>query len=1282
MKNKDELLNNLIKKIKTSSNIEEDLLDIAKKISVLYNVERVIFSEFPNKYACLDWNIKVDFLNSIKMKSIKSIEIHQETKEYLSESLINKNKIIVSDYIRESNFPEQMKQNYEELGIKSIVSVAIKQDNNVWGTMSLASAYRRHWINEEIIDLQKIATELYTEIQKIKLELKYKASLKREEAIRLITDAIGESLDTTVILNKICNVVLNLFNVDRVAIAQFASLNDYLKWTWVTEAKADDQIIDHSKVEVPYEVVEYLGENAHKEPSKIIIADMEDEAVPKFYREFHKKLGTQSILNVPIKKQNNIWGLMALFQNDYKRHWTEKDIAVMNNISDQVYNLIRQSELYSSTLQYAERENLLRILIESLRSTLDINELKSKIVSVICKAIDADRCAIMQYDNKNHVFMDVDIYSQYLSSDDIDSHIGFNLEQDEFTIFKEYFLNQNKELLVPNIDSPPINIDLKIINILKKLKIKSSYTTAITHRDEFLGILYINYMKKERIFSEDEIDFFRTLASQAAISLFQSNLFKIQKESTERESFLRQIILSSISTLDYENTINTIVNMTGDFFKANRCFFIEYNQKSKKLTFPIKSYQEYTSSDNIKKITGRIFTNEETDVYKKFIIELKQVVNTQDTAKANLTDTTKRMIIDEYGIKSYLVAPIFYQDIPIGILTLNYTDTYRKFSEDEVNLFVSVANQSAIVLYQAMLFQEVRDSKNTESLLKNITNEILISTTLKEAIYNLTKEIGKLFDVDRVVFRLFDVATKSFTAIKGEFLKNENIPSASDTNFYPSLVNDYLNYTLFIEHKNFIIENIESSNHPDIVIDTFKKLNIKSTIAFPIIYKNSPLGVIFLTNTESFNTLNDEEVEILPYIAQQVALAIHMYDLNYKLTTALNNEASLREIIINIRSAKNHKELFNYLLYKLINIFNAQRALHLHYDENYNLNLVIESVEDENFELLNKNIILSNDDLMSLSKYEIDNVVAIDNIQEIDNNELIYKFKKMNILSFVIYPIKKKLSADTTTNSIAPTMICSSVARIWTSSEISSFRLILDTAFIIYLELKQRNETEEVKQTFLATLTHDLRSPILSEQKALEVIIGKKLGTKLEEFTEYLNDIYKTNEELLRIVNNILAVYHYESGKIELTITSENISSIIKDSVKSMMHLAKDENTEIIMQIEPDLLNVLIDKNEIHRVIINLISNAIKHNKKGTNITVSAKNIDNAVQVSIKDNGGGIPSEEKNNIFQRYPTTKRKIGTGLGLYLSKQIIDAHKSKIWFESEQGKGTTFYFTIPIK
>jgi signal transduction histidine kinase len=368
------------------------------------------------------------------------------------------------------------------------------------------------------------------------------------------------------------------------------------------------------------------------------------------------------------------------------------------------------------------------------------------------------------------------------------------------------------------------------------------------------------------------------------------------------------------------------------------------------------------------------------------------------------------------------------------------------------------------------------------------------------------------------------------------------------------------------------------------------------------------------------------------------------------------------------------------LLENLVNVFDVNRALHLHYDIDKSIKIVNEKVKNGNESLIGKSL-LDRNSFQQLTSKLIDQIIVVDDVETGISNQTFKDFLKGNqIKAFLLYSVENILPEKIEVP-FGLTMICSSIPRMWTSEDIDSFKLIIETATLVYFEVKQRYETEQVKQTFLATLTHDLRSPINAEQKTLEAILSKRFGTSLENFSDFLQDIYKTNEELLRIVNNILSVYHYESGKYELKLESASIGDIINDSVNTMKLLAEDQESEIITNIQEDLPLVMVDKSEITRVINNLIGNAIKHNKKGTNINIESKRIDNEVQVSVSDNGKGIPEGERSKIFRRFPTEKRKIGTGLGLYLSKQIIDAHHGKIWFESEVGKGTTFYFTLPI-
>ena|GEM_PF-3410863 len=776
-----------------------------------------------------------------------------------------------------------------------------------------------------------------------------------------------------------------------------------------------------------------------------------------------------------------------------------------------------------------------------------------------------------------------------------------------------------------------------------------------------------DFSTRSQIKTKDEMNELIT-----ALNTMTGNLDNLAK----REQLTRQILVSSIATLDIKEVLNTIVSQTGLFFNADRCFYMAYSHETKEF-LPIEKYEVYLSSPDIKDITGVKYEIEKINKLKKLMFDQKQIVVIDNIFEDGIDEYIIKLM-KEFDVKTTVKVPIFYREISLGTLSLHYVKENKSISAEDINLLSSIANQSAIVIYQAQLYNQIVKTGNREKLLRSIILELLESKNLETAVESFSAEIGKLFNADRATLRFYDATQKVFTNIVGEYRKTEFIPltTANDADLQ-YLLNIYTEQ-IFKTKEMFIIDNIEDKKYPDEFRTIIKKLEIKSAIIAPVFYKNEPLGIIIISNTESYKTWKRDDIDLLTPIIQQFAIGIHLFSLNERLKKALDNEKILNEIVGEVRKYEDHDTIYNLLLSRIVNIFNVKRALHLHSDDINNLYVNNEVVLESHAQSLLDQTILSAEYTEELSNASFSVKVINDVNLEINNPDLKNYLLSNDIQSFMLY-LSPALFQEY--GELGLTMVCSSMPRMWLPDEIDLFRLIIDSSSLVYLESRRRQEIEDIRKTFIATLTHDLRSPLFAEQKALEFMLSRKPDEQLKDYFEYLEDIYRTNEELLRIVGNILAIYHYESGKFELNSEPVKIENIIYDAIDTLVHFAKYEGSEINVEIEQNLPMVNADKNEIARVIKNLVSNAIKHNQKGTDINIKARRIDNEVEIAVNDNGKGISESERPNIFQRYPTGKRRIGTGLGLYLSKQIIDIHKGRIWFESEVEKGTTFYFTLNI-
>ena len=229
-----------------------------------------------------------------------------------------------------------------------------------------------------------------------------------------------------------------------------------------------------------------------------------------------------------------------------------------------------------------------------------------------------------------------------------------------------------------------------------------------------------------------------------------------------------------------------------------------------------------------------------------------------------------------------------------------------------------------------------------------------------------------------------------------------------------------------------------------------------------------------------------------------------------------------------------------------------------------------------------------------------------------------------------------------------------------------------------------QKDMDRLRDDFIATLTHDLRTPLLATIQTLSFFIDGALGELDERQKFFLATMKKSNEDILGLVNALLEVYKYESGTLNLCKTKFLLNDFLQQCKSEIDNLATKKEVNLVMDLAAtDKLAIFADKNEIKRVVFNLLGNAINHNIQGTTVQVSASIQKNDIVVSVKDDGAGIPKSDIPKMFKRFSqgtSEKRSVGTGLGLYLSRQIVEAHGGKIWLETDKGKGTEFLFLLP--
>jgi len=244
--------------------------------------------------------------------------------------------------------------------------------------------------------------------------------------------------------------------------------------------------------------------------------------------------------------------------------------------------------------------------------------------------------------------------------------------------------------------------------------------------------------------------------------------------------------------------------------------------------------------------------------------------------------------------------------------------------------------------------------------------------------------------------------------------------------------------------------------------------------------------------------------------------------------------------------------------------------------------------------------------------------------------------------------------------------------------------------------IDERDQIARQREDFVSRLTHDLRTPLIAADRMLSLMQQGALGELSPTMNEALDTMARSNKNLLAMANTLLEVYRYEAGRKNLNFSPVDLQALLQEIVKELTPLAAQKNLSLKLNEDenakgdPGARNVVeCDRLELHRVFTNLVGNAIKFTDSGSvNVRLNdTKGAGNPgipqVIVEVEDTGPGISPEEKAILFERFRQGKHKhSGSGLGLHLSRRIVEAHHGTIEVKSEVGKGSLFIVRIPVK
>lgn len=559
-----------------------------------------------------------------------------------------------------------------------------------------------------------------------------KCECKNENLYRTVVEATRSSLDLNKTIKTIIDVLGKALTADRCFIMEYDKENNNFKKNqeeYLSSLNIRSYIGVDLNEHIPHFVSEFkkgkhLIYNTLKTEFDNEEVDLEDGSFEK-EKIAIKEYKVYSALVFPLYHVDEFLGDLVIHYVDKKHKAGEEEINLVSTVANQIAIALYQARLFKQTKEQLKRESLLRTIIEEIRSTLDINRIKKTIVHEIGKLLNAYRCFIIILDKDTNKFKTIDEHSVYLDNSDVKNMVGFNPEAKERDFFINNFKNLRKTV---SLDTETFIRENNLGNsgvekYFKKYNVKADIAIPVVYMNQLYGILIVHYDKKILQIKKEDIELIETISKQAAIALYQNELYVKQKHTAEGELLLRRVIDKFRETLDINEIKQTIVNEVGRTLGANICFIMNYNHLED--YFFVDKYSEYRSS-NLEKDFIDFDLRDPILTWFMSAFKSNKEIDYENIdaflAENGLQNSPLSEFLKSYNLKSAYNLPIFYANGLLGYLVVKYTHNYKKLNEHDLDFLRDIAIQAGNALRQAKLHEITKVTAEREAQAKiNIT---------------------------------------------------------------------------------------------------------------------------------------------------------------------------------------------------------------------------------------------------------------------------------------------------------------------------------------------------------------------------------------------------------------------------------------------------------------------------------------------------------------------------------------------------------------------------------
>lgn len=866
-----------------------------------------------------------------------------------------------------------------------------------------------------------------------------------------------------------------------------------------------------------------------------------------------------------------------------------------------------------------------------------------------------------------HIFLYDPLGEQFVALPDESGRLTTEIRFSTNSGLARYFQREQLPLYIEldNIPSPLLSDRSRLILL------NASLFVALKIRESLLGWIALGARQSQEPYLPRHLVFLERLADLASIAIERAQTITDLQRRMQELNVLTRVSQGVNITLAFDDVLELIYAQTTQIIPATDMHIMLYHPTGQYYyyAFYVENNERLRHRENVPLAQGIGLS--------PFVIQRGRPLQTQDyLAECQARGATP----SDPAFRAWMGVPLNAGPRTIGALSLAHRESGIIYTRQQMDLLQAIADQTAGAIVKAQLLEETQRRAQQLSTLNELTRQLtstlelepLLQKILESAVTILNCEAGTLFlldeTTDELVFRVV-IGPAAQSLIGQRLPRGKGIASKA-----------------VLERKAVIENNVEADTSWDASTDKRTGFRTRSILAVPLELKERVIGVVEVINRRDGLPFRAEDAELLTAFAAQAAVAIEnarLYTLTDQELSARVEELSVlqridRELNASLDIQRAMRITLEWAMRQsgaeagLIGMVDAE-GLHIMAQEGYGDRLSAYERTPIPTDLPRIREVIESG---QARRFTLDPEIG---------GGFLYAAR-----SQMIVPIRRE-------EKVIGMLILEHLGESREESLVFLSRLADHAAIAIanaqlYAEVQAANLA---KSEFVSLVAHELKNPMTSIKGYTELLASGAVGPITEMQANFLNTIRANVERMATLVSDLNDQSKIEAGRLRLEFRSVQVAEVVNEVIRSTQRQIEEKKQTLEVNIPSDLPPVWADRTRLAQILVNLVSNANKYTPEGGHIIVAAEAAENqwdpsgarhVVHMWVQDNGIGISLEDQKKLFQKFfrsddPKAREAPGTGLGLNITKSLVEMQGGRIWFQSEYRKGTTFHFTIPV-